>query len=236
MTAAAVVFDAVGYEAATTHLIAAEAGTAVGSVYQFFEDKAAIFKAMELRHVERVKAMWQQINISELVKLPLQEMIHVLVVKVNQLFEQPVSKVVFVQFFTARQIFQTIDDSMTQEAIQFTASIFQERNPKLDVAHCALLAEVCVHSSNALILSVLRQPQAQQRQLLIEEIERLLVAYLAPHLGDWNWGNVMKVMNCPHCQSTQISKNGYRRGKQCYLCKGCGKQFVQRSLPQSSLR
>ncbi|WP_422614293.1 MULTISPECIES: IS1/IS1595 family N-terminal zinc-binding domain-containing protein [Calothrix] len=30
------------------------------------------------------------------------------------------------------------------------------------------------------------------------------------------------------CESSQLSKNGYRRGKQCYLCKECGKQFVDK--------
>ncbi|MEP6544209.1 TetR/AcrR family transcriptional regulator [Microcoleus vaginatus GB1-A2] len=45
-----------------TVLIAAKAGTAIGSLYQFFPDKAAIFNAMELRHADRVKAMWAQAN------------------------------------------------------------------------------------------------------------------------------------------------------------------------------
>jgi AcrR family transcriptional regulator len=39
LDAAAAVFDEVGYEAATTHLIAAKAGTAISSLYQFFPDK-----------------------------------------------------------------------------------------------------------------------------------------------------------------------------------------------------
>lgn len=55
LNAAAEVFDQVGYKTATTHQIAAKAGTAVGSLYQFFPNKAAIFNAMELRHIERVK-------------------------------------------------------------------------------------------------------------------------------------------------------------------------------------
>ncbi len=79
LDAAAAVFDEVGYEAATTHLIAAKAETAVGSLYQFFPDKAAIFNAMELRHVERVKAMWAQANTPKIVQSPLREMIHTLV-------------------------------------------------------------------------------------------------------------------------------------------------------------
>ena len=230
LLAAAEVFDEIGVEAATTHLIAARAGTAIGSLYQFFPDKAAIFHAMELRHVERVKAMWAQTDIAQIVQLPLREMIHLLVLGVARLFEQPVSRVVFVQFFMARQIFQSIDESLTQEAIGFMGSILQARNPRLDPVKLGLLAEVCVQSSNALVLASLRNPDLVHRDRLMQETEDLLVSYLEPTLGDREAGNimkVMKVMNCTHCRSIQLSKNGYRRGKQCYLCKDCGKQFVE---------
>jgi insertion element IS1 protein InsB len=33
-------------------------------------------------------------------------------------------------------------------------------------------------------------------------------------------------MKCPKCQSTQIRKNGHRRGKQNYQCKDCDRQFI----------
>ena len=227
LDAAAAVFDEVGYEAATTHLIAAKAQTAIGSLYQFFPDKAAVFNAMELRHIERVKVMWAQTNTPEIVQLPLRPMIQAITGAVAQLFEQPVSRVVFIQFFGSRQIFQSIDESMTQEAINFMASIFKQRNPNLSAAQSSLLAEVCVHSGNAVVLSALRSPDLQHRQQLTQQIEDLLVSYLEPYVGDRLSDNVMKVMKCPHCQSQQLSKNGYRRGKQCYRCKECGKQFVE---------
>jgi len=158
--------------------------------------------------------------------LPLREMIHALITDIKKLFEQPVSRVVFVQFFTAREIFQSIDESMTQEAIDFMASLLQQRKPSLSKAQSSLLAEVCVHSCNAVILSALRNPNLEHRQQLIQQIEDLLVSYLEPYVGDSPLSNVMKVMICPHCQSKRITKNGYRRGKQCYRCKDCRKQFV----------
>ena len=226
LDAAAAVFDQVGYEAATTHMIAAGAGTAIGSLYQFFPDKAAIFQAMELRHAERVKAMWAQVDIATVVQLPLRQMIHAIAAGVAELFEQPVSRVVFVQFYLAREIFQSIDESMTQEAINFMANILKHRNPVLTEEQYSLLAEVCVHSSNAVMLAALRTSDLEHRQRLTQQIEDLLVSYLEPHIGDDRLSSVMKVMICPHCQSSQLSKNGYRRGKQCYLCKDCGKQFV----------
>ncbi|WP_442944540.1 TetR family transcriptional regulator [Nostoc sp.] len=229
LDAAAAVFDEIGYEAATTHQIAARAETAIGSLYQFFPDKAAIFKAMELRHVERVKAMWAQVDIPTIVQLPLRQMIHGLVTTVAKLFEQPVSRVVFVQFFMAREIFQSIDESMTQEAINFMTNMLKQRNPALREEHYSLLAEVCVHSSNAVMLAALRSPDQEYRKLLTQQIEDLMVSYLEAYMGDTQLSYVMKVMICPHCQSKELSKNGYRRGKQCYRCKECGKQFVENS-------
>ncbi|MBD2153052.1 IS1 family transposase [Leptolyngbya sp. FACHB-16] len=37
-------------------------------------------------------------------------------------------------------------------------------------------------------------------------------------------------MNCPHCTSDKIVKNGHRNGKQSYLCRDCRRQF--RDNPQ----
>lgn len=84
LDAAAAVFDEVDYEAATTHMIADKAGTAIGALYQFFPDKAAIFKAMEIRHSERARVFWSQVDIPALVQLPLRQMIHVLVESVAE--------------------------------------------------------------------------------------------------------------------------------------------------------
>ena len=40
-------------------------------------------------------------------------------------------------------------------------------------------------------------------------------------------------MKCPKCESTLYRKNGHRSGKQNYLCKNCGRQFL---APSSSHR
>jgi insertion element IS1 protein InsB len=39
-------------------------------------------------------------------------------------------------------------------------------------------------------------------------------------------------MICINCQSNKVCKNGHRRGKQNYLCRGCGKQFVEFYSPK----
>ena len=183
LDAAAIVFDEVGFEAATTHVIAARANTAVGSLYQFFPDKLAIFSALELRHVNRVYVIWDQLLCYEVVQLPFPDFIHTIVTQFQQLFEQPTSRVVFVQFFTSPKIFANIDDSFTQEAIQFMAKLFKKRNPALKSERSQILAEICVHGINTLILLALRSNKSHS-QIIFVEIEALMKAYLEAYIGD----------------------------------------------------
>ena len=39
-------------------------------------------------------------------------------------------------------------------------------------------------------------------------------------------------MKCPKCASIKISKNGHHHGKQNYVCKSCGRQFVESYDPK----
>lgn len=183
LDAAAIIFDEVGFETATTHEIAARAKTAIGSLYQFFPDKLAIFNALELRHVERVYVVWERLLRPEIVKLPFADFIHVLITQFQELFGQPTSKIVFVQFYTSPKIFKNIDSSFTQEMIQLTAKLFKTRNPALTEYRVQLLAEICVHGINTLILLALRSDR-DRSQAIFTEIEILLKGYLRDYLGD----------------------------------------------------
>ena len=189
LNAAAIVFDEVGFEAATTHAIASKADTAVGSLYQFFPDKLAIFNALELRHVERVHKMWEKLLCPEVIQLPFADFIHTLVAQVQQLLKHPTSRVVFIQFFTSPTIFRNIDVSFTEEVIQFIAKLFQARNPNLSSQRSNVLAEICVNASNTLTLIALRTNEAHGQEI-ISEIEALLRAYLEADIGDEAIANI----------------------------------------------
>ena len=183
LDAAAELFDEVGFEAATTHAIAARADTAVGSLYQFFPDKLAIFNALELRHVDRVYVIWDKLLRPEILQLPFPDFIHIINTQFQQLFEQPTSRIVFTQFFTSPTIFKNIDASFTQEAIQFMAKLLKARNPALTDKRSQILAEVCVHGINTLILLAIRSNKSHQQEIFME-IEALMRAYLEGDIGD----------------------------------------------------
>lgn len=243
LDAAAEVFLEMGFDAATTHDIAARADTAIGSLYQFFPDKLAIFHALELRHIKQGRILGSQMFALEMAQLTLKEFVAQMVEKTVKFFDNPAPKVIFIQYFTNPTIFKSIDESFTQEFVKGLANVLSLRNPSLTTQKSNLIADVCTQSANALLLVALRSEETY-RQQIISEIKVLFTAYLSPYIGDeimhkprmFNDAHLEddKTQNkkCPHCQSESISKNGHRHNKQRYICKECGKQFLESYSPK----
>lgn len=55
------VFEEVGYDSATTNLVAARAGVPVGSLYRWFPDKAALAEALTDRYLERLVEIYRSV-------------------------------------------------------------------------------------------------------------------------------------------------------------------------------
>jgi AcrR family transcriptional regulator len=183
LVAAAEVFAEVGYEAATTHAIAARAGTAIGSLYQFFPEKLAIFHALEERHMEQVTAIHAKLLTPQMAQQPLEYMVQQIVETFAVYFEHPGPKVVYIQYCVAPEMFKYFDDRFNQELIKEFATLLRLRNPALSKEKSELLAEVCLQCYNSLLLVALRSDRTHRTQLY-EEVRELLVAYLRPYVGD----------------------------------------------------
>lgn len=55
------VFEEVGYDAATTNLVAARAGVPVGTLYRWFPDKAALAEALTDRYLDRLVTLYTEL-------------------------------------------------------------------------------------------------------------------------------------------------------------------------------
>jgi AcrR family transcriptional regulator len=67
-----------GMDAATTNRIAEVAGVSIGSVYQYFPDKRAIFAALHQRHIEQIDRVIETMLIQN-ASLPLEHLMRALV-------------------------------------------------------------------------------------------------------------------------------------------------------------
>lgn len=65
LDAAERVFVNLGYEAATTNQIAAEAGTSIGSIYEFFGNKQAVARALAERYRIELQALYDEVVVDD---------------------------------------------------------------------------------------------------------------------------------------------------------------------------
>jgi AcrR family transcriptional regulator len=193
LLAAATVFTEVGYAAATTQQIAERANAAIGSIYQFFPDKLAIFHALEAEHYQRCEgfnqAMSQLVPEADIHR-PLAEIISELIDGYADFFAHPISRCVGFQFYLPHPpglfvlFTQEIQENHEQQAIALHADFYQRRNPNLDRRKSELLAEVALNISRSLFMTAFKMTAPDRYQELFAELKALLHSYLDPHIGD----------------------------------------------------
>ncbi len=79
LATAGALFAEVGYDRATTNMIAAHAGISPGSLYQFFPNKEAIAQAYAADATEHLHQVYATILSSEVIALPLQVFVDTLI-------------------------------------------------------------------------------------------------------------------------------------------------------------
>jgi AcrR family transcriptional regulator/transposase-like protein len=234
LIAAAGIFAEAGFAAATIQQIARQANTAVGSIYQFFPDKLAIFNALfaeHLRLTENIEADFfaQDIN------FPLGRGISEYIDAYALYYEQPIPRCIVLQYYL--QPIGGMDTIMADipnlQSISFKrhARMYQQRNPSLSIAKSELLSEVAHNIVQGLVPNALKSDE-KYRQEIYAEIKDVLYGYLNPHIGDHLLQVSNQLMICPACQSDRVAKNGRQQGKQRYVCRECRRQFLDRYTPR----
>jgi AcrR family transcriptional regulator/transposase-like protein len=230
LLAAAEVFAEAGFAAATIQQIADRASTAVGSIYQFFPDKLAIFQALVEEHIRQGEILEAEF-FTGAVDLPLMERISDYVDAYASYFEQPIPRCIVLQYYL--QPIPGLSDLMADLPDRLSiylgrhANLYRQRNPNLSQAKSKLLSKIAHSSCNGLFLIAIKS-DARHRQEIYAEIKDVLYGYLNPHIGDHLLTMHSNKMICPDCQSDRVAKNGKQQGKQRYVCRGCGRQFVDR--------
>jgi AcrR family transcriptional regulator/transposase-like protein len=230
LVAAAEVFAEAGFAAATIQQIADRANTAVGSIYQFFPDKLAIFHALFQSHLQQTDILEAEFFKGD-VNTPLIQRISEYLDPYISYFEQPIPRCIVLQDYLqpieGLSILMADLPDRVSSLIETHANLYRQRNPNLSVAKSKLLAEVAQHMCTSLFFRAIQSDESH-RQELYAEIKNVLYVYLNPHIGDHLLPMHNQKMICPDCQSDRVAKNGKQQSKQRYICRGCGRQFVDR--------
>lgn len=165
-----------GYERATTNRIAEVAGVSVGSLYQFFPSKHALFTALRRRHYEQLIELFSKFD--GLRSLPLRAATRAavdLIIRVHA--ADPELHKALEEEVPARDV--ESNREIERGSREIALAYLREHRAEVGVEDLELAAFVAVHMVEALThAAVVHCPERLREDRFAEEITDLVVRYL----------------------------------------------------------
>lgn len=179
LDAAAVVFSESGFEAATTEAIAEKAGTSIGSLYQFFPNKLAVFEALAERCLERSRVAFDVLFASAQQRTWI-DALDLMIDGLAALHQSdPAFRAMLVNFHLYG-VFEKTDVALTRSLIERVQENVKIHAPALTRADRRVVATTVVHVITGSLFLVRREDPAFSRRL-IQETKVVLRRYLEPY-------------------------------------------------------
>ncbi|PSR18918.1 TetR family transcriptional regulator [filamentous cyanobacterium CCP3] len=176
-------FIAEGYNATTTSAIAKRAKVAIGSLYQFFPDKAAILQGLALRYSDLLYQRLSEPAPETLAALPLADYVDLIIDTTDQFFtDYPGYYAIFMPLQGTMPELQKIEAAADAQLIQDMATELSLRGVGLDAADYEAMAFVLVKAIGTLLWLALGQ-EKPFRQRLMAETKRLTLQYLQSYFS-----------------------------------------------------
>jgi AcrR family transcriptional regulator len=183
LDAAAQVFEEIGYEAASTELIAMRANTSIGSLYRFFPDKSAIVYALAERYAQQMRALFATKFNPSAVHYPLAKVVSDTVDAFDEFYTtQPSCRAIMLQSRVSAEL-QGVNQRVDREIVAQMEAFFALRQPQIEPKQRSLAALVSVEIAGALQLLSLAQ-EDELRQQIVDETKQVLTRYLQPLFPD----------------------------------------------------
>lgn len=176
-------FISEGYDATTTNAIAARAKVPIGSLYQFFPDKAAILQALTGRYMELLQQRFTDLHTAETLDLPLSTYVNQVIDATDQFFsDYPGYHAIFMQVQGIMPELEEIANAADAQLIQELATSLSLRNSTGEQANYEAISFVLVKAIGTLLWLALSQEQSF-RQRLVAETKRLTLSYLQSYFS-----------------------------------------------------
>jgi AcrR family transcriptional regulator len=152
LNAAELVFAEVGYSAATTNAIAARAHTNIGSLYQFFPNKEAIFAEVVARYRQEYDELAEAVFAGDLAAIPLGQLIDRLADAVFVLHRRHgIARPFFVRVGGAAPEFSATEQEVYGGLMQRGDQALAYRAPRLTPDQRRLALQVVLRTCQALV-------------------------------------------------------------------------------------
>ena len=182
LAAAGALFAEVGYDKATTNMIAAQAGISPGSLYQFFPNKEAIAQAFAADATEHLMKVYDTILSSEVITLPLQAFIETFIDRLVAFNRSYPGYLALELGSTLSAPLALVLADFRQDIQAHLDAIFAARWPQSTQEQRRLPLLVSYRLFFALLPLVL-EADAEQQRAIVSEMKVFLYRYWEPIMG-----------------------------------------------------
>ncbi|MFO0554730.1 MAG: TetR/AcrR family transcriptional regulator [Polyangiaceae bacterium] len=171
-------FAETGYDAATMELIAERAGTSIGSLYQFFPNKRAVFTALSQLYLERAERLFESLLSDPALVHQSWEGLLGDIIDAFWRFHvaSPGFRAVWVHSNISHEMLVASDD--TNRALASRAEhVIAAFAPEVSSATRARVAALLVETVSAILFVAVRREEPDA-SALVAELKRMVVAYL----------------------------------------------------------
>jgi AcrR family transcriptional regulator len=175
LRAAEAVFGEMGYELATMNAIADRAHSCIGSLYQFFPNKAALADAIRERYTHEIEQSWVALS-REATALSTEKLArHLVTLHLEIVRTRPA-------LLALLDVPPTPRTTTRRELIRGRiATVLIAHKPRLSKTTALRIASVVQHVSRGL-LALYAKADSDQKPAIVEEFRAVLSGYLVPKL------------------------------------------------------
>jgi AcrR family transcriptional regulator len=175
LEAAAQIFAESGFEAATTNAIAERAEVSIGSVYQFFPNKAALLIQLNLRCLDDVRETLDAVFVPGLESLTRDDMIERIIDAFGDFQARNTGLLRVLNTTRLPELLATSQTTVFTEACSHIERLLGMVYPNVDPERRATVAAVCFTATDALFYLMVNE---DARDRVLREAKILLKAYL----------------------------------------------------------
>lgn len=180
---AAELFAERGFDATTIDAIAEAAETSVGSLYQFFPNKTAVFRAVAEDALERSAETFADVMVRPVEARGWRDLVHTVVDTFGHLHEEHPSFRALINNLHLYGEFAEADEAQTRAFVATAEQLLRQWAPQLEPDDRAAVARVVTHSIEAALIVSQRESPALARRML-EQTKAMIVRYLEPIIDD----------------------------------------------------
>ena len=178
LTVASNLFSENGLDSVTTNEIAARAGMAIGSLYQYFHNKEAIVTALSEQYLETLRGITDDFLRKDTRTLTLEEAVERLA---DPVIAYHAENAAFSRIWLASDASTSVKTSirtMDNEVRYRLEAQIQRRFPSLPGSRTQMVATVVQSALKSLLAILIRTDDPRQKESAAQEVKRMIVAYL----------------------------------------------------------